>query len=81
MPDLSKLAAHVLKRFAPRGTAALGETTSLVKSGWVDSFGIVEIVSFLESDLGVKLPDGEVVPENFESLATIRRMLERVGAR
>ena len=81
MTDLSKLSAHVLKRFAPRGTAAIDDSTSLVKSGWVDSFGIVELVAFLEKEHAVKLPDREVVPENFENLGAIRRMLERLGAR
>ena len=45
----------------------------------VDSFGIVEIVSFLETEYGVRLPDGDVVPENFENLETIRALLRRCG--
>lgn len=75
--DLSALSDLILRRFAKRGTTAIDEKTSLVKSGWVDSFGIVEIVSFLESEYGVRLPDSEVAPENFETLAAIRSLLER----
>jgi acyl carrier protein len=75
--DLSALTQLILKKFAKRGTVSLDDQTSLVKSGWIDSFGIIELVSFLESEYGVKLPDAEVVPENFENLATIRAMLER----
>jgi acyl carrier protein len=75
--DLAPLSSLILKKFAKRGTASIDDQTSLVKSGWVDSFGIVELVSFLEAEYGVTLPDGEVVPENFETLAAIRAMLRR----
>ncbi|HKE01078.1 MAG TPA: acyl carrier protein [Planctomycetota bacterium] len=79
--DLTKLRDHILKRFAPRGTQRLDDGTSLVKSGWIDSFAIVELVAFVENEMGVRLPDAEVVPEHFESLASIRAMLERAASR
>lgn len=75
--DLSFLTQFILKRFAKRGTAAIDDKTSLVKSGWIDSFGLVELVSFLETEYGVRIPDAEVVPENFEDIASIRAMLAR----
>jgi acyl carrier protein len=81
MPDLSKLSAFILKRFVPRGTVSIGESTSLVKSGWLDSFAILDLVLFLEREYRVRLPDREVVPENFENLAAIRRLLEKAGSR
>ena len=81
LPDLSKVAALVLERFAPSGTAVIDETTSLVESGWLDSFAIVELVAFLEREYGVRLPDRDVTPRNFETLASIRRLLERAAAR
>ncbi len=81
LPDLSKVAALLLERFAPSGTAQIDETTSLVESGWLDSFAIVEVVAFLEREYGVRLPDRDVTPRNFETLATIRRLLTRAGSR
>ena len=79
--DLSKVAGMILERFAPRGTTAIEETTSLVESGWLDSFAIVEVVAFLEREYRVRLPDRDVTPRNFETLTTIRRLLERAGTR
>lgn len=79
MPDLSKLSALILRHFAPRGLTAIDETTSLVKSGWLDSFGILDLVQLLESEYRVRLLDRDVVPENFENLASIRRLVERAG--
>ena len=80
-PDLSKVAALLRERFVPSGTTQIDETTSLVESGWLDSFAIVELVAFLEREYGVKLPDRDVTPRNFETLASIRRILVRAGAR
>ena len=79
--DLSKVTALLLERFAPSGTSQIDETTSLVDSGWLDSFAIVEVVAFLEREYGVRLPDRDVTPRNFETLASIRRLLERAAAR
>ncbi len=45
--------------------------SSLVGSGIIDSMGIVEIVNFLERDLGVKIPDADITVENFETVRSI----------
>jgi acyl carrier protein len=81
MPDLSKLSALILKRFAPRGSASIDESTSLVKSGWLDSFAILDLVHFLENEFGVRLQDRDVVPANFENLPGIPRLLEEAEPR
>ncbi len=44
---------------------------SLVGLGIVDSLGVLEIVTFIEKELGVALSDDELMPEHFESIATI----------
>jgi acyl carrier protein len=41
----------------------------------IDSLGFVRLVAFLESDLGVRLADEELVAENFESLRTLGKLL------
>ncbi|MFN0205836.1 MAG: acyl carrier protein [Planctomycetota bacterium] len=76
-PDLNALKSYILQKFAKRGTVSIEDNTSLVKSGWVDSFAIVDIVAFIESEYGIQLPDGDVVPENFENIAIIRQVLGR----
>jgi acyl carrier protein len=77
MRDVSALAAFVVRRFAPRGTTSLDESTSLVESGWLDSFAIVEVVAFIEREYRVKLRDEDVIPVNFENLGSLRRILGR----
>ena len=73
------LFALILTRFAPRGTPRVDESTSLVASGWLDSFGIVELVAILERELGVLLRDEDVVPANFETVGRIRELLARAA--
>ena len=48
---------------------------SLVQSGLVDSTGILEIVTFLESEFGVHTSDEELAVDNFGSIAAIARFV------
>ena len=52
------------------------EEASLFETGVLDSFGLLEAVSRLESAFGVKVPDAELVPRRFETLAKIERYFE-----
>ncbi len=47
----------------------------LVQSGLVDSTGILEIVTFLESEFGVQTSDEELAVDNFGSIETIARFV------
>ena len=47
----------------------------LVQSGLVDSTGILEIVSFLESRFAIQTTDDELAAENFGTVATIARFV------
>ena len=47
----------------------------LVQSGLVDSTGILEIVTFLESEFGVYTSDEELAVDNFGSIAMIARFV------
>ncbi|HWT26003.1 MAG TPA: acyl carrier protein [Solirubrobacteraceae bacterium] len=48
----------------------------------VDSLGIMQMVTFLEEELGVAVADDDVVPEHFESVRRIAELVEaRRGAR
>ncbi|MBX3206843.1 MAG: acyl carrier protein [Labilithrix sp.] len=58
-------------------SAAPSSDQALVQSGLVDSTGILEIVSFLESTFGVQTADEELAAENFGSVATIAKFVLR----
>jgi acyl carrier protein len=49
----------------------IGLDESLVVSGVVDSTGLLELVSFVETTYGLEIPDEDLLPENFETIARV----------
>lgn len=49
----------------------------LFESGALDSFGIVEFLSFIESELGCEIPIDEITAENF---STVRKVADLILA-
>ncbi len=55
-------------------------TSSLLESGIVDSTGVLEIVDFLEADMGVAVADHETIPDNLDSIDNLSRFVRRKRA-
>ena len=53
------------------------DTDSLLESGIVDSTGVLELVDFLEADLGVTVADHETIPANLDSIANLTAFATR----
>ena len=61
--------------------AALSPDESLLKQGIVDSTGMMQIIAFIEEELGVPVADEEMIPENLESVNKIVRFaLSKLGS-
>jgi acyl carrier protein len=56
--------------------AALGLDDSLLGRGIVDSTGMLEIIMFIEEQLGVTVKDEEMIPENLDSVSRIAAFVE-----
>ncbi len=41
--------------------------TRLLEAGLIDSFGVAELIAELEEALGTTLPEGALLPQDFES--------------
>jgi acyl carrier protein len=54
-----------------------GDDESFLGSGLLDSLGIVQLVSFVESRFGVSVPDVDLVPENFDSVSKLAAYVDR----
>jgi acyl carrier protein len=59
------------------GGVSLSWDDSLIKSGIVDSLGILRLVAFIEENFSVMVDDTEVVPENFETINAMSSLVER----
>lgn len=53
------------------GREQLADDESLLGAGLIDSTGILELVSYLESEFGISVQDEEIVPENLDSVSQI----------
>jgi acyl carrier protein len=58
------------------GRERLRDDESLLGAGLIDSTGILELVSYLESAFGIVVQDEEIVPENLDSVGQIAAYVE-----
>jgi acyl carrier protein len=61
-----------------RGAAGLRiePDTELFKTGYVDSFALVELIAWISDRMGIPIGDGDLMPEDFE---TPRKLWERLA--
>lgn len=52
------------------------EEESLFESGLLDSFALPDLVSGLEKEFGITIPDSDLNPRKFESVARISEYVE-----
>ena len=67
----------VASNFYVTNTAELERDALLVERGVIDSTGILEVVSFLETEYAVRILDDELLPENLGSIARIAAFVAR----
>jgi len=48
---------------------------SLFEGGYLDSFALPEVISALEKEFGVKIPDSDLSPRKFETIVKIEQYL------
>jgi D-alanine--poly(phosphoribitol) ligase subunit 2 len=48
---------------------------SLFESGYLDSFALQDMVSALETEFGISVPDSDLSPRKFESVSRIESYL------
>ena len=49
---------------------------SLFESGLLDSFSLTDLVSALEAEFSIRVPDADLTPRKFDSLVRIQAYLE-----
>jgi acyl carrier protein len=57
-------------------TAPPDPEESLFDSGFLDSFALPDLVSELEREFGIKIPDSDLNPRKFESITRIQIYIE-----
>ncbi len=81
--DLSatdRLAALVRKLLVKRGIdRGVGRDEDLTESG-LSSLDMVNLMLAVEAEFGVKIPDRDMTPANFRSIARIEALLEQASS-
>ena len=49
---------------------------SLFESGLLDSFSLTDLVSALETEFSIRVPDADLTPRKFDSIVRIQAYLE-----
>ena len=72
----------IIENFYVSNAAALTDDASLISTGVVDSTGMLEVITFLESEYGVTIEDKEMTPENLETIGRIAKfVIQKQAAR
>jgi acyl carrier protein len=65
-----EIRAFIAENFMFRDdTAGLGAEQSLLEAGLIDSTGVLELVAFLETRYGIRIPDSDMVPAHLDTVA------------
>ena len=76
MQAIEILKQFITEEFVPDGDANdLKEDQSLQESGIIDSLGIMKLLVFIEEKFQLEVSDEELIPENFETLSTIAKLI------
>jgi acyl carrier protein len=68
-----QLKSFIRESFFAEGFA---DEDSFLGTGIIDSLGVLQLVTFVESRFGVKVIDADLVPENFDSVARLARYVQ-----
>lgn len=86
MPDDAQL-TQAIRDYVTReyedalGGMPLDDETPLISSGLIDSLSMVSLKVFLEQTYHLHIPDAEATAEAFDSVASLARLLRRLGVR
>ena len=56
----------------------LSDDTPLLELGIIDSMAMVSLLAHVQKIFGVKIPDDEVSPRNFQTIEALQRLILRV---
>ena len=81
MTDIrSRVVQFVTTNFYVAEGASVDDEASLLDQGIVDSTGVLEVITFLEEEFGIKIEDAEMIPDNLDTIGNITAFVTRKRA-
>ena len=72
-----KIKEFILKNLYFVENQVLRDDASFLNEGIIDSMGSLELVTFVESEFGIKVQMSEVVVKNFDSVGQLANFIRR----
>ena len=76
MDRRAALTTYIKQEIMRNPKANLREDEVLLGAGILDSLAILQLVAYIEDEFGFKIPDEDVVFENFQSIDALAGYLE-----
>jgi acyl carrier protein len=73
----SKIKTFIIENFLFGNADGLKDDTSFLEEGIIDSTGVLELITFLEEEFGIKVEDEELIPENLDSIDRVTHFLQK----
>jgi acyl carrier protein len=72
-----KVRQFIISNFYVADPAALADDASLLDAGIVDSTGVLEIITFIETEFSITVEDQEMLPDNLDAVSNIVRFVKK----
>jgi acyl carrier protein len=72
----SVLSAKIAERILKQPNRVIKSDESLISSGLIDSFSLVDLAIIVEDEFGVRLDDSELNAETFDTLDALVKLIE-----
>ena len=73
---ISKIAAFIAKDILKQPKRVISPTESLIASGLIDSFSLVDLGLFIEDNFGVRIDDTELNANTFDTLEQLAKLIQ-----
>jgi acyl carrier protein len=73
----SRIRSYIIDNFLLGVGDHLEDSTQLMEAGILDSTGVMELVTFIETSFGIVISEEEIIPENLNSLDSISTFVVR----
>jgi acyl carrier protein len=74
--EKERVRKFVYDKFPLAKSRGLADSSLLLEEGVLDSLGVLELVNYLQDELGIPIEDEELVPDNFASIDAIATFVE-----
>ncbi len=73
---ISTLSKHIAEMILKQPNRVITADESIISSGLVDSFSLVDLALYVEDTFGVRIDDSELNASTFDSLSQLASLIE-----